>query len=94
MNAILPHPVKSRNAAKLRDATLHMLNWLRLSGRPPALHIMMDNEASDTLKRALNKHKITYHLVPLHLHRRNAAKRAIQTFNKAHFILCLCTAHL
>ena len=51
----------------------------------------MDNEASNSLKHALIKHNIDYQLVPPHLHRRNMAERAIQTF-KNHFISCLCTA--
>ena len=51
----------------------------------------MDNEASSTLKLTLLKQKIKYQLVPPHIHRRNLAKLAIQTF-KAHFILILCGA--
>jgi hypothetical protein len=44
------------------------------------------------LKQTLNKHKIAYQLlVPPHLHRLNAAERAIQTF-KNHFITTLCIA--
>ena len=67
-----------------------MLNKLTGSGSPPQLHVL-DNEASDMLKHSLTKHKITYQLVPPHIHRRNAAERAIQTF-KAHFITTLCIA--
>ena len=89
-NAILVQPTKTRNAAELRNATMKILERLEQTGHKPNLHIM-DNEASDFLKHSLIKNKITYQLVPPHLHRRNMAERAIQTF-KAHFISCLCTA--
>jgi hypothetical protein len=46
----------------------------------------MDNEASKAVKLLLEKqHGLQYQLVPPHIHRRNAAERAIQTF-KDHFI--------
>ena len=89
-NAILVQPTKTRNAAELCNATMAILDQLERSGHKTILHIM-DNEASDFLKHALIKHKITYQLVPPHLHRRNMAERAIQIF-KAHFISFLCTA--
>jgi hypothetical protein len=63
-----------------------MLTQLSISGHAPKLHIL-DNEASSILKKSLLKHKIQYQLVPPHIHCRNAAERAIQTF-KAHFITC------
>ena len=69
---------------------MQLLTKLTQSGHPANLHIM-DNEAFDTLKTALFEHKIAYQLVPPHIHRRNAAKRAIQTF-KNHFIAVLCSA--
>lgn len=43
------------------------------------------------MKHALQKHKVDYQLVPPHIHRRNAAERAIRTF-KNHFLACLATA--
>ena len=89
-NSIQAKPTKTRNAAEIRDATIAMLTQLSISGHAPKLHIL-DNEASSILKKSLLKHKIQYQLVPPHIHRRNAAERAIQTF-KAHFITCLCTA--
>ena len=89
-NSIQTALTKTRNAAKIRDVTIRLLTKLTHSGNPTNLHIM-DNEASDTLKAALLKHKIAYQLVPPHIHRRNTAERAIQTF-KNHFIAVLCTA--
>ena len=88
-NSIQAQLTKSRNAADIRDATLKMIEQLQRSGHPPKLHIM-DNEASAIIKAALLKHKVKYQLVPPHLHRRNSAERAIQTF-KAHFIAGLCS---
>ena len=78
-NAILVRPTKTRNAAELRNVTMELLTTLKDRGHPPKLHIL-DNEASDSLKHALIKHNIDYQLVPPHLHRRNMAERAIQTF--------------
>ena len=89
-NSISTALTKSRHGYEIRDATIKMLNKLKGSGNPPQLHVL-DNEASDMLKHSLTKHKITYQLVPPHIHRRNAAERAIQTF-KAHFITTLCIA--
>ena len=50
---------------------------------------VLDNEASKDYKEAMvNKWKVKYQLVPLDMHRRNAAERAIRTF-KAQFISIL-----
>ena len=92
-NSIQAVATKTRNAAELSDATMSMLSLLSCSGHPPKVHILLDNEASKFLKHALLKNKIEYQLVPPpHIHRRNTAERAIQTY-KAHFIsCCLCGA--
>jgi hypothetical protein len=51
----------------------------------------MDNEASQAVKDLLTKDfGLEYQLVPPHIHRRNAAERAIRTF-KNHFIVGLCS---
>ena len=50
----------------------------------------MDNEASLELKSAIGKEAAEYQLVPPHVHRRNAAERAIRTF-KNHLLACLAT---
>ena len=88
-NAILAEPIQTRAAANITNALKLMLDNLTKAGAPPQIHIM-DNEASNLLKHALLKRKIKYQLVPPHIHRRNMAERAIQTF-KAHFIAGLCT---
>jgi hypothetical protein len=81
--------IPNRQAATLRDAweTTHKL--LIQQGHPPDLHIL-DNECSQELKSAFQKYKIQFQRVPPHVHRVNAAERAIRTF-KNHFVSILCT---
>ena len=50
----------------------------------------MDNEASSDMKYSMTKHKISFQLAPPHIHRRNAAERAIRTF-KNHFVASFST---
>ena len=52
----------------------------------------MDNETSDELKAALTKKHITFHLAPPHMHRTNAAEKAIQIWNN-HFTSILVNFH-
>ena len=58
-------------------------------GLKPRLH-WLDNEASKALKTFIHKEQTEYQLTPPHIHRRNAAERAIRTF-KNHFISGLCS---
>jgi hypothetical protein len=51
----------------------------------------LDHEASQALKQSIQEKGIDFQLVPLHIHRHNVTKTAIQTF-KNHIIACLCTA--
>jgi hypothetical protein len=53
-------------------------------GFKPCTH-WLDNEASDALKQFNKQEQVTFQLVPPHMHRRNAAKRAIGTW-KSHFV--------
>ena len=55
----------------------------------PKLYIL-DNEISNEFKNALLKYNLAYQRVPPHIHRRNAAERAIRTF-KNHFLAGLAT---
>jgi hypothetical protein len=48
----------------------------------------MDNEASAASQRAITTNNCNFQLVPPHVHRRNAAERAICTF-KDHFLAIL-----
>eukprot|EP00957_Ditylum_brightwellii_P149446 11380916-Ditylum_brightwellii.AAC.1 len=52
----------------------------------------MDNEVSAALQQAIINKKIKLQLAPPHVHRRNAAERATQTF-KEHFIAGFCNVH-
>ena len=58
-------------------------------GLRPRLHTL-DNEASTSLKDFLTAEHVEYQLVPPHIHRRNSAEHAIQTF-KNHFITGLAS---
>jgi hypothetical protein len=51
----------------------------------------LDNKCSSALRSLLNQHDMQSQLAPPHMHRRNAAERAIQTF-KNHFIAGICSA--
>ncbi len=88
-NAILAQPIKSRNAADIKKAWITQHQRLRTGGVTPSTYIM-DNEAAADLKQAILKHKIQYQLTPPHIHRINAAERAIRTF-KNHFTAGLAT---
>ena len=52
--------------------------------------VILDNEISGDFKQSLAKKGIQYQLVPPHVHRRNAAERAIRTF-KNHFLAGLAS---
>jgi hypothetical protein len=88
-NAILSTPTKTRQASELNDAWTKAHSRLKLNGYAPELHIL-DNECSDTLKKAFTKNNVAFQRVPPSVHRRNAAERAIQTW-KNHFCAGLAT---
>jgi hypothetical protein len=56
-----------------------LIQYLILRGLKPLLQ-RLDNEASLALSNYLTKQGITYQLAPPHIHRRNNAEQAIQTF--------------
>jgi hypothetical protein len=88
-NAILTEPMKNRTAASTLQAfkTLHT-KLIKASLRPKLQKL--DNECSQLLKDYLSTEDIDFQLVPPHLHWRNAAERAIRTFQN-HFIAALCS---
>ena len=88
-NAILTAPLKNRTGAELLKQFQALFAQVQASGSQPRTHIM-DNEASQALKQFLRSAQVDYQLVPPHIHRRNAAERAIRTF-KNHFIAGLCS---
>jgi hypothetical protein len=67
----------------VRDFDL-LIQSLIIHGLKPSLKHLY-NEASLALRNYLKKQGIDYQLAPPHIHRRNNAERAIQTF-KNHFI--------
>ena len=57
---------------------------LKAHGETPNIHIL-DNECSQDMKNMFKDEQVEYQLVPPHIHRRNAAERAICTY-KNHLI--------
>jgi hypothetical protein len=90
-NAILSTPLKSRVAGELTKAWTELYNKLQVNGYAPEIHIL-DNECSAELKKAFKKYNVDFQLVPPHIHRANAAERAIQTW-KNHFCAGLATCN-
>ena len=88
-NSIWGIPLKSCTASDLSNAWLTAFNMYKEHGETPNIHIL-DNECLAEMKVMFDKEGITYQLVPPHIHRRNAAERAIRTY-KNHFIAGLYT---
>ena len=88
-NAILVRPLRNRSAHEIHRVFTSVHTYLVTRGLRPRLHTL-DNEASTILKEFLTAENVEYQLVPPHIHRRNSAERAIQTF-KNHFIAGLAS---
>jgi hypothetical protein len=88
-NSILSAPMKNRGDKEMVRAFDLLIQSLILRGLKPLLQ-RLDNEASLALRNYLTKQETTYQLAPPHIHRRNNAEWAIQTF-KNHFIAGLCS---
>jgi len=88
-NGIFVAPVKNRRAETILAAYKTVHARLCAAGLRPKLQ-RLDNEASQALQDFLTAEQVDYQLVPPHVHRRNAAERAIRTF-KNHFIAGLCS---
>ena len=87
-NSILVEPLRSRTGPCILAGYRVLHSRLVAAGLRPKLQ-RLDNECSAALKQFMLDEDIDYQLVPPHLHRRNAAERAIRTF-KNHFIAGLC----
>jgi hypothetical protein len=87
-SGILAEPIRSRADMELLCAYNRLHQFLTDRGFKPRLQ-RLDNEASTALKRRICQHDIDFQLAPPHMHRHNAAERAIQTL-KYHFIAILC----
>jgi hypothetical protein len=62
----------------------HIHQELTSRGLKPKLQTL-DNESSAALKSFFTENNVEFQLVPPHCHRRNAAERAIWTFDE-HFV--------
>ena len=83
-NLILSNPIKTLQAAELTASLKTLFLKLQTNGHAPELHIL-DNQCSEELRKAFKKYQVNFQLVPPHVHRQNAAERAIQTW-KNHFL--------
>ena len=90
-NAILIHTLKNRTAQEIKNGYMSLYEMLKARGNAPKTFIL-DNETSSLLLNAFEKENLQYQLVPPHMHRRNAAEKAIQTW-KQHFISGLSSVH-
>ena len=90
-NAILAEAIPNRQARTITAAWERIRKRLTKNGHSFS-HFVLDNEISEDLKAAFTKYEITFQCVPPHIHRRNAAERAIGTF-KNHFLAGLASCH-
>jgi hypothetical protein len=88
-NFIHVEPMKNRTGPEILAAYRRAFDLFSSRGLRPQLQ-RLDNEASAALQQFMTDSKVDFQLVPPHLHRRNAAERAIHTF-KNHFIAGLCS---
>jgi Reverse transcriptase (RNA-dependent DNA polymerase) len=88
-NAILVEPIKNRSDSEQLKA---MELLIKQANKGTTLKVQwMDNEASTAMKQLLqDKFGMQFQLAPPHMHRINAAERAIRTF-KNHFVAGLCS---
>jgi hypothetical protein len=83
-NYIKVVPMKSRSASEWIKAYDHIHQELTSKGFKPKLKTL-DNEVSVALKSCFTRNGVEYQLIPPHLHRLNAAERAICTSKKLFF---------
>jgi hypothetical protein len=89
MNAILVKPVVNVNDWSIFEAYKEVFETLEVKGYKPKMNVM-DNQATNYIKKFLTKKENDLQVVEPHNHRVNAAERAIQTFEDA-FISALVT---
>ncbi|EEC45165.1 predicted protein [Phaeodactylum tricornutum CCAP 1055/1] len=90
-NAIHVELMKNKSGPEILAAYKRAHALLTQRGLRPQLQ-RLDNEASAALQSFMSSEHVDFQLAPPHLHRRNAAERAIRTF-KNHFIAGLCTTN-
>jgi hypothetical protein len=90
-NSIFHCALKNKTGAETKRGWISIHEHLARGGNQPKIDIL-DNEASADLKKGLKKYGLEYQLVPLHVHQRNAAERAVQTY-KNHLLAFLATCN-
>ena len=75
-NSIHVKPLKSRHNNDTIRASKEIYTMLTQWGLKPKLH-WLDNEATKALKTFIAQEQTQYQLTPPHIHRHNAAERAI-----------------
>ena len=88
-NLIMAEALKTRQAGEITTKWKKLYNQITNNNHKTSFWIM-DNEASTNLKNAMIKNKQDFQLTPPHMHRINAAERAIRTF-KNHLLAGLAT---
>ena len=88
-NSILAEPMRNKSAPEILAAYKRVFQTMTKAGLRPLLQ-RLDNECSTLLRQFMDDESVEFQLVPPHVHRRNAAERAIRTF-KNHFIAGLCS---
>ena len=88
-NYIHVEPMKNKTGSEILAAYTRAHTLFTSRGLKPQLQ-RLDNEASTALKSYMESQDVDFQLVPPHVHRRNAAERAIRTF-KNHFVAGLCS---
>ena len=88
-NNILLEPLKTKQGKEVATAYTKCHARLTRHGHEVSLHVL-DNECCEYLKKAFTKAQVQFELVPPHMHRRNAAERAIRTASK-HLLAGLAT---
>ena len=78
-NSILAEPMKNKHGSSIVTASKNKFKLLQSRGLTPKLQ-RLDNEVSEQLQEFLTDEHVDFQLVPLNLHRRNTAERAIRTF--------------
>jgi hypothetical protein len=87
---ILIEAMKSHSSGGIIRAYQKLIDHLHATRIVPKHHIL-DNKCSDEFKETIKCNEMTYQLILPHYHRRNHAKKAIQTF-KDHYVAILCRA--
>ena len=88
-NAIITEALKTRQGPEILKAYAKIIQYLKGRGFHPRVH-WLNNKASNAMKTYDQANQIEYQSVLPHMHRRNAAERAIRTW-KNRFIAGLCS---